>query len=226
MTIAGVDGCPGGWVAAIDRDGQIEIVIVPRLEDLVAREPFTTVVVDIPIGLTDAGSRLPDTLTRKRLGPIRGTSVMPAPIRSAAYATSHAEATAARRAAEGKGVSIQAYGIYAKVAEVDALMQGDPEARKIVVEGHPEVSFCLLSGGPIVPKKKTTEGKAIRLAIVESVFGTLPSFHRPPRSVATDDILDAFSLLWTARRIVEGTAVSYPEHPELDRLGLPMRIVA
>jgi len=227
-TLAGVDGCPGGWVAAIDRgDETVEILVVPRLAELLEREPFALVTVDIPIGLTDAGPRPPDTLTRKFLGPVRGTSVMPAPIRPAAYATSHAEATAIRQAAEGKGVAIQAYGIYAKVAEVDALMRGSETARQTVVEVHPEVCFALWNDGrPIVEKKKTREGAAIRRALVEKEFGPVPAHLYRRKDLAPDDVLDAFACLWTARRIVAGTARTFPETPTQDAEGLPMRIVA
>ena len=222
--LAGVDGCPGGWVAAIDRGGLIEIVVIPRLRDLLAREVFEIVTVDMPIGLTEIGPRPPDTLTRRFLGPVRGTSVMPAPIRPAAYSKSHAEATAIRTAAEGKGVAIQAYGIYAKVAEVDEFLRSDETARGIVVEVHPEVSFALWSGAPIVAKKKTPEGAAIRRALVEEEFGPVPAHGYPRRLLAPDDVLDAFACLWTARRIRAGTARTFGG--EIDAEGLPMRIVA
>ncbi|RYG23654.1 DUF429 domain-containing protein [bacterium] len=226
-TLAGVDGCPGGWVAAIERDGSIEITVVSRLADLLAREPFDIVTVDIPIGLTDAGPRPPDTLTRKYLGPIRGTSVMPAPIRAAAYAQSHSEATAIRRQIEEKGVSVQAWGIYGKVKEVDELMRQSDLARRVVIEVHPEVSFAVWNGGiPIVASKKTAEGRALRQQLVESVFGPVPFHGYPRRLVAPDDVLDAFAALWTARRIRNGTAISFPTEPVFDSEGLPMRIVA
>lgn len=226
-TIAGVDGCPGGWVAAVDRGGgACEILVVPRLEDLLDREPFRLVTVDIPIGLTETGPRPPDNLTRRFLGTVRGTSVMPAPIRPAAYAKSHVEATAIRRAAEGKGVAIQAYGIYAKVAEVDALMRSSDAARNVVVEVHPEVSFALWRGAPIVEKKKTKEGAAIRRALVEAEFGALPAHTYRRKDLAPDDLLDAFAALWTARRIVAGTARTFAGDPAHDDEGLPMRIVA
>ena len=222
--VAGVDGCPGGWVAAIDRGGGVEIVMVPRLEDLLRREPLALVAVDIPIGLTDAGPRTPDTLTRRFLGPVRGTSVMPAPIRAATYAKTHREADAARRRVEGKGVAIQAYGIYAKVAEVDALMRSSEEARRTVVEVHPEVSFAVWHGEPIVAKKKTPEGAAIRRALVEAEFGPVPPHPYRRKDLAPDDVLDAFAALWTARRIVAGEARAFGG--ETDAEGLPMRIVA
>ena len=225
LPLAGVDGCPGGWVAAIDRGtGAYEILVVPLLQDLLEREAFELIAVDIPIGLTETGPRPNDMETRRFLGPIRGTSVMPAPIRPAATAKTHREADAIRKAVEGKGVAIQAYGIYAKVAEVDALMRSSEKARKTVVEVHPEVSFALWSGAPVVAKKKTAEGAAIRRALVEAEFGPVPAHGYPSRILQKDDVLDAFAALWTARRIEAGTARTFGG--ELDAEGLPMRIVA
>ena len=223
-TLAGVDGCPGGWVAALDRGGPIELLVVPRLADLLEREAFAVVAVDIPIGLTDVGSRPPDMLARRFLGPTRGTSVMPAPIRSAAYALTRAEADAIRRSVEGKGVGAQTFGIYAKVAEVDALMRASAEARRVLVEVHPEVSFAVWGGEPIVAKKKTPEGAATRRALVEAEFGPVPTHAYRRKDLAPDDVLDAFACLWTARRIVAGEARTFGGGTDAE--GLPMQIVA
>ena len=223
--IAGVDGCPGGWVAAIDRGTETyEIRVSPTLRELLESEVFALITVDIPIGLTDSGPRPPDALTRKLLGPIRGTSVMPAPIRAAAYAKTRAEADAIRRSVENKGVGAQTFGIYAKVAEVDELMRSSERARRTVVEVHPEVSFALWHGTPIVEKKKTTEGESIRRALVEAEFGPVPQHAYSRRLLAPDDVLDAFAALWTARRIVADTARTFGG--EIDAEVLPMRIVA
>ncbi len=224
MTLSGVDGCPGGWVAAIDRGaGTIEILVVSLLRNLLERETFQIVAVDMPIGLADAGPRPADTAGRAVLGP-RRNSMMPAPIRAAAYAKTRAEADAITRAVDGRGVAAQAFGIFPKVAEVDALMRSSEEARRVVVESHPEVGFTLWSGAPMPFAKKTAEGAAARRALVESEFGPVPPHGYPRRILAPDDVLDAFACLWSARRIVAGTARTFGG--EVDAEGLPMRIVA
>ena len=46
-----------------------------------------------------------------------------------------------------------------------------------------------------------------------------------PKDVANDDILDAFTALWTAERILRGEAQSLPASPPLDNEGLPMRMM-
>ena len=221
--IAGVDGCPGGWVAAVQRGQDVEVRLVPLLRELVESERFDLIAVDIPLGLTDRGPRKADTEARAFLGPVRGTSVMPAPIRATAYARTRAEADAIRRSIECKGVGAQTFGIYAKVAEADRLMRESEGSRTTLVEAHPEVSFALWGGRPLVEKKKTAEGAAIRRGLVEREFGPVPDWDYPRRILGPDDVLDAYACLWTARRIVAGGARTFGG--EIDAEGLPMRIV-
>jgi len=45
------------------------------------------------------------------------------------------------------------------------------------------------------------------------------------KDVATDDILDAFAALWTAKRIWTSNARSLLENPPTDSKGLKMEIV-
>jgi len=42
--------------------------------------------------------------------------------------------------------------------------------------------------------------------------------------VAPDDIADAFAALWSAERLLAGTAQRLPEAPVHDSYGLPMHI--
>ncbi|TGU52611.1 DUF429 domain-containing protein, partial [Mesorhizobium sp. M2D.F.Ca.ET.148.01.1.1] len=54
-----------------------------------------------------------------------------------------------------RGVSIQAFGIFAKIREIDQLLIARPDLRGRVFESHPEVAFCRLNGGiaMMLPKK-------------------------------------------------------------------------
>lgn len=52
-------------------------------------------------------------------------------------------------------------------------------------------------------------------SIVEQVGG---------RGVAADDIADAFTALWSAERLLAGTAQRLPEASATDAYGLPMHI--
>jgi len=156
--------------------------------------------------------------------------VFPAPIRPILAATSYAEGSAARRAAEGKGLSIQAWGIVPKIREVDAFLRADSSARERVHEVHPELCFYFMAGKrPMGFGKKKADGRAERIALLRKHFGTaVDSALTDLRQsgCAADDLLDAFAALWTARRIRAGTAVSLPATPPIDAHGLRMEILA
>ena len=187
------------------------------------------IAIDIPIGLPERGDRRCDVEARTRLGGGRSSSVFSAPQRGIVGATSFEEANRLRRDVEGKGVSKQAFGIFAKVDEVDRLLQSRPELRGHLWEVHPEISFAELHGAPILARKRSRDGKRIRIEALQKHFDD-DAFARiresiPRREAGDDDILDALVCLWTAERIDLGVAVSIPKLVPLDPLGIPMRIV-
>ena len=129
------------------------------------------IAVDMPIGLpeiTRKGGRGPEMLVRPLLGQ-RQSSVFSIPSRAAVYAAveafttverwyeAHRKASAAARATSEppRGVSIQAFGIFSKIREIDALLRARPDLRRRVIESHPEVAFWRLNGGHamLLPKK-------------------------------------------------------------------------
>jgi predicted RNase H-like nuclease len=231
LNIAGTDGCRAGWLCLIqDLDtGRIGSKIFPTFAELAETLAVNRIAIDIPIGLSDSGPRSCDVEARRLLGPVRGSSVFPAPIRALLKAGDYPTTNALSQRVYQKGVSAQAHAIYAKVAEVDDVLRARPELRDRVVEVHPEVTFAHWQGAPIVESKKTKEGRAIRRALIDRQFGT-DAFeavrHRYKRAeAADDDILDAFAALHTAARIVSGEAVTIPSPPQRDSAGLPMRIV-
>lgn len=231
MVLLGVDGCPGGWFAVRGAtDGQPETGTVYRtFAELLAAAPSGAIVaVDIPIGLRDAGARLCDVEARRMLAPGRSSSVFPAPLRSTLAAETHSEASALRRAAEGKGMSIQSFAITRKVREVEEALAKAPEREAAVYEVHPEVSFAALNGGaPLRFTKKTSAGRQERLALLERLFDLAPARligGRDRAQVGADDVLDAFVALWTAQRIGKGCHASLPAVPENDRLRRRMAI--
>lgn len=212
--------------------GEIGTLTVAAVVELFRelRDP-NLVAIDIPIGLTERGARACDVAARQRLGPTRGTSVFPAPIRPVLAASSYAEANAISRQNQNLGISQQAWAIYPKIRELDALLQSRPALCERIVEIHPEVSFCHWNGGvPIVAGKRTPDGAAMRRALLDAHFGAnafTEARRRHSRAdVADDDIADAFAALWTAERIVRGESISYPAAQLRDATGLPMRIVA
>jgi predicted RNase H-like nuclease len=229
--IAGVDGCPSGWIAIVEQTENHTITahVFHTFSDLTTALDAAVIAIDIPIGLTDRGPRQCDLDARRHLGPKRGTSVFPAPVRSALSAWTYAEANAASIAAQKKGIPKQAWAIYPKIRQVDEALHADPALRDRVFEVHPELTFSTWSGAPIIPPKRRREGHAIRRNLIDNHFGPL-AFESArnqvqPRHASNDDIADAFAALWTAQRIVKGNSKTMPVDPPLDSAGLPMRMV-
>ena len=232
MWLAGVDGCRGGWFRAARHTatGELRFDVIQTASGLLMEPPVPAILaLDMPIGLPERGSRACDIAARALLGP-RRSSVFPAPIRPALAARTHEQASRATAAADGRRVSAQAFNLFAKIRELDALLRADPEARRRIREVHPELSFRAWNGGrPMTAAKKKPVGRRERIALVESWLG--PDLLARARGVqlraqlADDDILDAVAALWTAHRVAEGCAETLPDPPERDGAGLPMEIV-
>lgn len=230
--VGGADGCPPGWILVVrTAEGGVESHLCRSAGALfeVARS-FAALAIDIPIGIPEAGARPADREARALLG-ARRSSVFPAPVRAALEATDYRDASERSFRAHGKRLSRQAYNIIPKIREIDRALRADPSAAARVHEVHPEVSFMLLNGGVPMPcAKKTAEGRAARLALVEREFAGAFAPVRErylKKDAQDDDLLDAFAALWSAERIAAGLARSIPAGPpRLDPVGLPMRIEA
>jgi len=180
-------------------------------------------VLDIPIGLPVSGPRACDLAARRLLGQPRGTSVFPAPLRPMLAATTYQEAQAIRRSIDGKGCSRQAFGIQAKVAEIDRLVRASGATR--LYEGHPELVFRELAGAPDLPASKHSRaGRLSRWHLLRDHFPALQQID--PERPSNGDSLDAYACLWTARRLVQGGARWLPTgSDQLDpELKIRMRI--
>ncbi|HSN69073.1 MAG TPA: DUF429 domain-containing protein, partial [Thermoanaerobaculia bacterium] len=202
--------------------------VFPTIDAVVFGLAPQTLAVDMPVGLADRGDRLCDRAARAILGN-RASSVFPAPPRPLGRAKSWEEANRLSRELEGKGISRQAFGLFEKVRALDDLLQRRPELRAMVWEVHPEVSFTELYGAPIAQKKRTREGKDVRLGALRRYFDG-EAIDRilaevPRKEAGEDDVLDALICLWTAERISLGVATTLPALVPLDATGIPMRIV-
>lgn len=247
----GVDGCKAGWIAVSSTArAAVAVRVFASFQALLAAfADDATIAVDMPIGLPDfsrKGGRGPEALVRPLLGP-RRSSVFSISSRAAVYAETapftaiEAWHAAHRRASEvakttsdpPRGVSIQAFGIFSKIREVDALLIARPELRSCVFESHPEVAFWRLNGGRAMslPKKNggavNPAGMAERKALLirhgyDAAFLDRP----PPRGAAADDFLDAAAMMLIAGRIVVGQATPFPDPPLADRFGIPVAIWA
>lgn len=251
MTIVGVDGCKAGWIAVRRDPGAApSAAVFPSFAALLDALPAdATVAVDMPIGLPDVsqkGGRGPEALVRPLLGN-RQSSVFAIPSRAALYAhtdgftTIEAWYAAHRRASEvakatsdpPRDVSIQAFGIFAKIREIDAVLIARPELRRRVFESHPEVAFCRLNGDQAMRLPKKIKGAVNPAGMAERKallcrHGYVSGFldRTPPRGAAADDFLDAAAMMLIAGRIAGGEARPFPDPPLADRFGIPVAIWA
>lgn len=236
--VAGVDGCPAGWVAVIGSVGLTEpwLAVEADMAMLFRRYPrVMSWAVDIPIGLSDGGSRDCDRLARKRLDPKRGSSVFPAPPRAVVEAAQlgladYREVCRLAAEATGKKISRQAWNITPKIAEVRRALIEKPQLANRVFETHPELGFARLAGGDqIVEAKKTPTGHLQRRQLLSREFGVdhverLMDQTTATRGVAIDDTLDALVCWLAAQRATLGQDESVPADPVSDRTNLPLAI--
>lgn len=225
MKYAGVDGCPAGWVVAAYA-GPVK-VCTTFAEVVAATAGAELVLVDIPMGLDDRRHlRACELIARRLLGP-RRSSIFPVPVRAAVHAPDYRAASAANFAATGKKLSVQSWNICRKIAEADLALRAQPALQARLRESHPELCFAALNGWqPLATSKKTREGQAERLALLErhTPGVTLPTGIRRSQA-APDDILDAMVLALSARIAAENGLPTAPDPPETDALGLIMAIV-
>lgn len=154
--VMGIDACPDGWEVAMSDSAPSTITFTVVKDIRSALDPAAAagafVAIDIPIGLPRAGSRACDHAARQTLGRKQGSRVFPVPSRAALDGNSYADCCALNRQAAEKKISQQTYAIIPKINEVDRWMTPNMQAR--VREVHPEVSFCVAAGGPLLHSKK------------------------------------------------------------------------
>jgi predicted RNase H-like nuclease len=112
-----------------------------------------------------------DVEARRLLGPGRGSSVFPAPIRPVLTATSYTDACQVGVQIEGKKLSHQTWAISSKIHDVDQVVRQNAELPMRVYEVHPEVCFYFLAGGrPIKYRKKRKDGREEQQKLLEPIF--------------------------------------------------------
>ncbi len=240
--IAGVDGCKAGWIVVIlqpDSPARAEAKVFENFTNLAgALNPDSIIAVDMPIGLPERaskGGRAPDWAAKEFLGPRKG-SVFLVPSRPAVYAYEQGYAqvcTVARETSDPpRAPSIQAYSIFPRIQQLDQLLRRDDALRRRVFEVHPEVSFTIMSGEPILEPKKVKgrihePGMRCRKAFLEKQGFAVGALEASlPRGAALDDFYDACACAWSAARIFEQDERVFPSEPGIDAKGLQMAIRA
>ena len=221
MALAGVDGCRGGWIAAVAEGREVSWRLVPTFKALYEERALTVIAIDVPIGLPESGRRACDVQARAALGR-RGPSVFAAPVRPVLGCTTYAEARTLLAALGGASMSAQAFGIVKAVRDVDSCVQPGDDDR--VVETHPELAFATYGGGPGLAPKKSSAGLAARLRLLTQWRPELLDLlEQVPAGVPVDDALDALACLWVAERWAAGERATLGDGSR-DARHLPMRI--
>ncbi|WP_254824310.1 DUF429 domain-containing protein [Haloglomus halophilum] len=198
-----------------------------------------SILVDIPIGLPESGTRACDEAAMDYLGPRRST-VFAIPSRAVVETDDYDTA----RELNGDSLGSQSWWLFPRIREVDVFLQEYEDATDRVYESHPEVCFAALADGSL-PPKDTQAGRDERLALLDDE----PALHKCIDDVLTDredgaawhdrissgkldDVLDAAVLAYTAAQLDLGPRESDQEYPRLpaspnedSELGLPMEIV-
>ncbi len=87
--------------------------------------------------------------------------------------------------------------------------------------------FLRLTQGRPLPRKKTAEGRALRLSLlVRTGLGGVAALmdRLPRRQAGPDDVLDAAACALAARDMLSGRATRLPAAPPVDARGLRMEI--
>lgn len=226
--VVGLDGCRDGWVAVTLHDGALQdIRVVATVSAALAYAP-RAVAVDIPIGLLD-GPRDADAAARAAL-PGRAASVFSAPARSvvdgyrAGEVVDHAAASQRSRQRTGRGLSMQAWRLVPKIAEVDALLARSP--RPPLLEVHPEVAFATLLG-EVAPRKTSWPGLRVRHRALADLGLQLPDRFDGDLGASADDVLDAAICAWVADGVAtRGVLRRLPEPATQHDRGRPIEVVA
>jgi predicted RNase H-like nuclease len=237
--VAGVDGCPGGWLVVVRRlhdPASAEARLLRSFADVLALpEAPRIIAVDMPIGLPDRiglGGRPCDVGARANLGQ-RQSAVFAVPSRATVMETDYRRACEKALATSDppRKVAKQTFHLFPKIREIDALM--NPALQERVVECHPELAFWALNGErPLeLPKKVKSrpfaDGLALRRDLLARAGYSRAWLGAHPFRAAEaglDDLLDAAACSWSAARVARGEARRFPTDPPRDARGLRMEI--
>ena len=199
----GVDAARGGWIAVALEDGAFaDAALERRLAAVIERFPDAEAFgVDVPVGLPPPGERRrADVEARRGAGP-RRSSVFFTPSREALEAPTYAAARAVAPETSAQGWAL-------RTAILDAARVDDSRLHEV----HPEVSFAVLGGEPLVFAKRTWNGQHERARLLVKAGIKLPD-RLDAGIVSADDVLDATVAAWTATRIAGGEHRTLPSDP-------------
>lgn len=234
----GVTWTPAGLFGVILReDGDPETDFFPSVWSLWKyHSNATRILVDVPLGLPVDSRRTCDVEAKRLLGEYH-QRLFYTPTRQAVY-EQHFET--AKRVNERAGFSIQnqVWALVPRIRELDEFLDRHHGAIDRIAETRPELCFFGFNDRtPVEPSRRTPEGNAHRLDLLETVFEEArPLFEScRDRYLSPDyasflrdeaDILDAMVTAVAARRPGEQLGKLPPAtDPPRDDRGLPMQLV-
>lgn len=229
-TCIGVDGCKGGWIAAIISRGNLKIDRYETISDIVKVYPeFDEFLVDMVIGLPSNKNHVrPDTYARQIIKE-RSSTIFPAPCRQAVYAKTVAEAYEENERVLGKKFTPLTLGIIPKMRELDSFLQNNRKYKNVIKESHPEVCFAKLNSKTMLSKKSEIDGIEERIQLLANYIPDLSTIKLLTLSrslkCSIDDIVDALCLSITANLAAQGYYEVIPNSPMSDDTELRMQMI-
>ena len=226
----GVDGCKGGWIAAVIEREEFRVEKYTKIDDIVERYPeFDEFLVDMVIGFPSNDTHIrPDTTARKIIA-ARSSTIFAVPSRQAVYAESEEEQVQKNREALGKGLAKQTMAIIPKMREVDAFLNRVSTYKNVIKESHPEVCFARLNGSVVMSKKSDTLGMRERVHILNRFLPKLTQNYvlqlAKMYKCNADDIIDAICLAITGNLNLQGKGEAIPKNPMTDEMGMVMQMI-
>ena len=226
----GVDGCRGGWIAAVLDHGDMQLKRYKYISSLVEEYPsFDAFLIDMAIGLRNSKEQeRPDDEARKELGP-KGSSVFPIPSRDAVYADGEDAQKHENIRTLGKSLAKQSIAIIPKIRELDTFLNNHPEYKNKILESHPEVDFARLNGTVLMSRKQEEPGPSQRIAVLSEFLDrkNLYGMYDKAKELGCkqDDLIDAICLAVTGALYSHGEYETIPAEPESDKKGLLMQLI-
>ena len=225
----GVDGCRGGWTAAVLDHGDLRLESYESINSLVERyQSFDAFLIDMAIGLRNHSDQVrPDDAARRELG-VKGSSVFPIPSREAIYSNGEEAQKKANLRTLGKSLAKQSIAIIPKIREVDEFLTSHPEYKNRILESHPELDFSRLNGSVLMSRKKEEPGPSERIAVLSEFLDKkdLLGIYDKAKELKCnqDDLIDAICLAVTGALYAHGQCKTIPEKPQSDEKGLLMQL--
>jgi predicted RNase H-like nuclease len=233
VIVAGVDGCPAGWIAVLwDGGDRLTSELCKDFAQVMAL-PAQVIAVDMPIGLPEKSGRPPEREVRAKIG-ARRSSVFPVPSRYAIQCLDYSDACRINRlhSHPPKAVPKQCFHLFPKMREVDALISPNDQSR--IYESHPELAFWAMNDQrPLAFAKKAKVnsqhvGLELRKTLLRRNHVPVDSLREEyrRRDVGADDLIDACACTFVAWRILNRRSIRFPTNPPLNARGLRMEINA